>query len=121
MGSIVGTAPISRSKEPPYCLGILSGDMNCERVGRTSASDRMKILLTVIGSNHRLIQDHTVGKNDGAPTIYICEKGYRDMRSRAHKDSIQCFWIMSCREDTRILHVVPQVPELFQADIGDIN
>jgi hypothetical protein len=30
----------------------------------------MKILETVIGSNHRLTQPQTVGKNPGAPTIY---------------------------------------------------
>lgn len=29
----------------------------------------MKILDTVIGSNHLLIQPHTVGKNEGAPMI----------------------------------------------------
>jgi hypothetical protein len=31
----------------------------------------MNILETVTGSNHRLIQPHTVGKKDGAPTIYL--------------------------------------------------
>lgn len=31
----------------------------------------MKILLTVIGSNQFLIQDHTVGKKEGAPMIYF--------------------------------------------------
>ena len=30
----------------------------------------MKILETVIGSNQRFIQDQTVGKKEGAPTIY---------------------------------------------------
>jgi hypothetical protein len=30
----------------------------------------MKIFETVMGSNHRLTQPHTVGKNPGAPTIY---------------------------------------------------
>jgi hypothetical protein len=39
------------------------------RVGFTSAADRMKIFEVVPGSNQRLIQPQTVGKNAGAPMI----------------------------------------------------
>ena len=43
--------------------------MKADRVGLTSAADRMKILEVVPGSNHRLIQPQTVGKKAGAPMI----------------------------------------------------
>jgi hypothetical protein len=39
------------------------------RVGSTSAAERMKIFEVVPGSNQRLIQLQTVGKNEGAPMI----------------------------------------------------
>jgi hypothetical protein len=48
---------------------MLDGSMNEVRVGCTSAADRMKILEVVPGSNQRLIQLQTVGKNEGAPII----------------------------------------------------
>ena len=35
--------------------------------------ERIKILETVMGSNHRLIQLQTVGKNAGAPMIWSTE------------------------------------------------
>ena len=43
--------------------------MNDVRVGFTSDAERMKIFDVVTGSNHRLIQPQTVGKNAGAPII----------------------------------------------------
>ena len=56
-------------------------------MGRTSLSERMKILDVVIGSNHFLIHPQTVGKNEGAPIIYIGvvsfsspSKSYRDLQ-----------------------------------------
>ena len=45
--------------------------MNDESVGFTSLGVRMKIFDVVPGSNHRLIQLQTVGKNEGAPMIYF--------------------------------------------------
>jgi hypothetical protein len=43
-----------------------------------SWAERIKILLTVMGSNQRLIQDQTVGKKAGAPMIwYYMRKGQR--------------------------------------------
>lgn len=50
---------------------MLSMSMKDESVGRTSLSERMNILDVVIGSNHFLIHPQTVGKNEGAPMIYI--------------------------------------------------
>jgi hypothetical protein len=48
---------------------MLDGSMNEVRVGCTSDADRIKILEVVPGSNQRLIQPQTVGKNAGAPII----------------------------------------------------
>ena len=62
--------PHSKSRPPPYFWGILAMSMKAERVGRTSAAERMNILEVVMGSNHFLIQPQTVGKKDGAPIIY---------------------------------------------------
>jgi hypothetical protein len=38
----------------------------------------MKIFETVMGSNHRFIQDQTVGKKAGAPIIWRCVLGMGD-------------------------------------------
>lgn len=38
-----------------------------------------------------------------------------------HEDSIQCFWVMCCRQDTGVLHVCFQIPKLGQTHAGDIN
>ena len=70
-GSSTGILPHSKSRRPPYFLGMFSMSMNCVRVGSTSLWERMKILEVVIGSNHFLIQPQTVGKKDGAPRIYV--------------------------------------------------
>ena len=66
-GSSMGMSPKLKSSFPPYFLGIFSSSMYCRSVGFTSLAERMKILETVIGSNHRLTQPQTVGKNEGAP------------------------------------------------------
>lgn len=58
-----------KSSLPPYCLGMFSMSMKEDRVGRTSAGERMKILETVTGSNQRLTQPQTVEKKMGAPMI----------------------------------------------------
>ena len=70
-GSIEGIIPHSKSRSPPYFLGILETSMNAERVGFTCSWERMKIFDVVIGSNHFLTQPHTVGKKDGAPMIWL--------------------------------------------------
>lgn len=68
-GSREGNDPHSHFKDPPYWLGMFSGSIYFSKVAFASWAERIKILETVIGSNHRLIQDQTVGKNDGAPMI----------------------------------------------------
>lgn len=50
--------------------------MKEDRVGFTSLEVRMKIFEVVPGSNQRLIQLQTVGKNDGAPMIYFVSFPY---------------------------------------------
>lgn len=64
-----GISPHDQSSFPPYDLGMLDGSMKEVRVGSTSAAERMKIFEVVPGSNQRLIQPQTVGKNEGAPII----------------------------------------------------
>ena len=68
--SSTGIFPHSKSSSPPYFLGMLATSMKVDRVGSTSLCDRMNILEVVIGSNHFLIQPHTVGKKEGAPIIW---------------------------------------------------
>jgi hypothetical protein len=68
-GSRLGRSPHAKLRVPPYFFGMFSTSIYLESVGRVSASERMKILETVMGSNHRLIQLQTVGKNPGAPII----------------------------------------------------
>jgi hypothetical protein len=48
---------------------MFSGSMYFSRVDFMSEAERMNILETVMGSNHRLIQPQTVGKKAGAPMI----------------------------------------------------
>jgi hypothetical protein len=48
---------------------MLDGSIKEVRVGSTSGAERMKIFEVVPGSNQRLIQPQTVGKNEGAPII----------------------------------------------------
>ena len=48
-------------------------------VGWTSFEDNTKILETVTGSNHRLIQLQTVGKKDGAPMIWVSNRQLQDI------------------------------------------
>ncbi len=64
-----GAIPTSQSRLPPYFLGKSSGSMHSDNRALTSWWPRIKILFTVTGSNHRLIQPQTVGKKEGAPII----------------------------------------------------
>jgi len=71
---------------------------------------RMKILEVVIGSNHFLIQPHTVGKNAGAPIIWELlglvfnkENGFRRNGKRedpctgeTYENPVEGFGIMCC-------------------------
>lgn len=68
-GSNTGSIPYVKSNLPPYFFGIFSGSMYSSRLEVRVEEESMKILDTVIGSNHFLIQPHTVGKKDGAPMI----------------------------------------------------
>lgn len=83
----------------------------------------MKILETVIGSNQRLIQAHTVEKNAGAPMMKI--PGHVLSVQSCGDDgcllTIESLWIMGRCELTSSLHVSLQVPKLLQADPRDIN
>lgn len=69
-GSSCGMSPNPNCSWPPYFLGMLTGSMKDSSVFFMSCELRMNILEVVIGSNHFLIQPHTVGKNAGAPIIW---------------------------------------------------
>ena len=60
--------------------------MKAERVGLTCSWERMKILEVVIGSNHLLIQPHTVGKKEGAPMIWGRQYRMGGLRSMLKSD-----------------------------------
>jgi len=70
----MGMSPNSNSSWPPYFFGMLTGSIKDSSVFFMSWWLRMKILEVVIGSNHFLIQDQTVGKNAGAPIMNILSK-----------------------------------------------
>jgi hypothetical protein len=82
----------------------------------------MKIFDTVTGSNHRLIQDQTVGKKFGAPMIYNeLSVNAEHMSSGTHKYAIQGFGIVGRCQHTGILHVILEIPELCQSHSGYVN
>lgn len=87
----------------------------------------MKILETVTGSNHRLIQPHTVEKNRGAPIIKIPKNlishfydsyiAYNKIRRR----TVESLRIVGSGQLTGSLHVALQVPEHAQTDVGNVD
>ena len=81
----------------------------------------MKILETVTGSNQRLIQPQTVGKKAGAPTIWTLLGWSIRNGFSTHKDTIKGFRIMRSRQNTSILHMVFQIPELGQSYASNID
>lgn len=66
-----GVIPNSKSNWPPYFLGMLLGSISSDSVSHSCPEGTMQILLTVFWSNHLLMYDHTVGKNDGAPITLV--------------------------------------------------
>ena len=106
-GSMSGNLPHSKSNCPPYFFGMFSISMKDESVGRTSLSERIKILDVVIGSNHFLIHPQTVGKKEGAPIIYNVVISF-DSLSRdkgTYKNAVQSFGVMCCCQLACVLHV----------------
>ena len=135
-GSGRGSSPQEKGRVPPYFMGMLVGSMNDSRVDFMSCVERMKILEVVIGSNHFLIQDQTVGKKEGAPMIWFMislgsfQKVFgmigrmierSTIEERTHKYSIQRLRIMRRSQCTSILHMTPQIPELLQSHPTDIH
>ena len=116
-----GSIPKSQSKFPPYFWGKSSGCIKDESVDLTSCFPSINILETVTGSNHRLIQPQTVGKNVGAPIICPMSAQTRIVIPSAYIYSVERLGVVCCCQYTSVLHMRFQIPELCQAYVRDID
>lgn len=122
-----GVIPNSKSNWPPYFLGMLLGSISSDNVSHSCPEGTMQILLTVFWSNHLLIYDHTVGKNEGAPITLVqpVSNKFSRLYTRCGRDThiglAECLGVVSGCQRACGLHVIFQSPELEQSDVGYVD